>query len=316
MDNTKLTKRKEEGNTQQVESDSDAEAELPQNQGNGDLVVDNHNKCDNLMAKLKALNQAAEDIPTALVLSTLPFVTLIITPVHDSTEVRGSEVENLSEVPATADAISESLINYLTGKQVDTNLVVVETNTDLGVDSQFINKEKEAEQPVEPIVIINGAGIHQPLKLIGKMLQELDFGKNRSKKRHEHIWESNIIVSTPVSDPCLSEFSMKKKKTLKVKDKGMRELKGAGQGGGGVAPPAGAVASKGAPRGWGKAPISAKPTGVPGKQESGQKHNLFSALAAAAAQSAKAAKKRPSPHDDDLDYEKGQKRARDPNLKQ
>ena len=83
-----------------------------------------------------------------------------------------------------------------------------------------------------------------------------------------------------------------------------------------MAPPARAVPSNGAPRGWGKAPTSAKPTGVPGKQESGQKQNPFSALAATAAQSAKAAKKRPSPHDDDLDYEKGQKRARDPDPKQ
>ena len=220
MANTKLTKRKEEGNTQQVESDSDSEAELPQNQGNGDLVVDNlshvHNKCDDLMAKLKALNQAAEDMPTASVVSTLPFVTLIITPVHDSTEVRGSEVENLSEVAVTADAISESLIGYLTGEQVDTNLVVVETNTDLGVDSQFI-KEKEVEQPVEPIVIINEAGVHQPLKPIGKMLQELDFGKSKSRKRNDHIQESNIIVSTPVFDQCVSEFSMKTKQTPKFK---------------------------------------------------------------------------------------------------
>ena len=159
-----------------------------------------YNKCDDLMAKLKALNQAAEDKPTASVVSTSPFVTPIITPVHDSTEVRGSEVENLSEVAATADAVSESLINYLTGEQVDTNSVVVETNTDLEVDLHFVKKEKEAEQPVEPIVIINGAGIHQSLKPIGKMLQELDFGKNRSKKRHEHIQESNIIVSTPVFD--------------------------------------------------------------------------------------------------------------------
>ena len=59
-----------------------------------------------------------------------------------------------------------------------------------------------------------------------------------------------------------------------------------------------------------------KPTGVPGKQESGQKYNPFSALAAAAAQSAKAAKKRPSHDDNDPDYEKGKKRARDPDLKQ
>ena len=160
MANTKLTKRKEEGDTQQVEFDSDSESELPQNQDNGDLVVDDlshvHNKCDDLMAKLKALNQAVEDMPTASVVSTLPFVTPIITPVHDSTEVRGSE--NLSEVAVTADAISEGLISYLTGEQVDTNLVVVETNTDLGVDSQFI-KEKEVKQSVEPIVIINKAGI-------------------------------------------------------------------------------------------------------------------------------------------------------------
>ena len=202
MANTKLTKRKEEGNTQQVESNSDSEAELPQNQGNGDLIVDDlshvHNKNDDLMAKLKALNQAAEDIPTASVVSTSPFATLIITPVHDSTEVRGSEVENLSEVAATADAVSENLINYLTGEQVDTNSVVVETNTDLRVDSQFVDKEKEVVQPVEPIVIINEAGIHQPLKPVGKMLQELDFRKNKSRKRHEHIQETNIKVSTPV----------------------------------------------------------------------------------------------------------------------
>ena len=225
MANTKLTKRKEEENTQQVESDSDSEAELPQNQDNGDLVVDNlshvHNKCDDLMAKLKVLNQAAEDMPTASVVSTSPFVTPIITPVHDSTEVRGSEVENLSEVAVTADAISESLIGYLTGEQVDTNSVVVETNTDLAVDSQFV-KEKEVEQPVEPIVIINEAGIHQPLKPIGKMLQELDFKKSKSRKRNDHIQDSNIIVSTPIFDQCASEFSMKTKQTLKFKN---QELK-------------------------------------------------------------------------------------------
>ena len=59
-----------------------------------------------------------------------------------------------------------------------------------------------------------------------------------------------------------------------------------------------------------------KPTGVPGKQESGWKYNPFSALAAATAQSAKAAKKRPSHDDNDLDYEKGKKRARDSDPKQ
>ena len=98
-----------------------------------------HNKCDNLMAKLKALNQAAEDMPTASVVSTLPFVTPIITPVHDSTEVRGSEVENLSEVAVTADAIPESLIDYLT------NPIVVETvenniGSEVELNGQFSNK--------------------------------------------------------------------------------------------------------------------------------------------------------------------------------
>ena len=73
------------------------------------------------------------------------------------------------------------------------------------------------EQPVEPIVIINEAGICQPLKPIGEMLQELDFRESKSRKRNDHIQESNIIVSTPVFDQCVSEFSMKTKQTLKFK---------------------------------------------------------------------------------------------------
>ena len=154
MANTKLTKRKEEGDTQQVESDSDSESELPQNQGNGDLVVDDlshvHNKHDDLMAKLKALNQAAEDMPTASVVSTLPFVTLIITPVHDSIEVRGSE--NLSKVAVTADAISQGLIDYLTNPIV---VEIVENNTgSVELNGQFSNV-----QPVEANVVINEAGV-------------------------------------------------------------------------------------------------------------------------------------------------------------
>ena len=60
MANTKLTKRKEEGDTQKVKSDSDLASELPQNQGNGDLVVDDlshvHERCDDLMVKLRVLN--------------------------------------------------------------------------------------------------------------------------------------------------------------------------------------------------------------------------------------------------------------------
>ena len=232
MANTKLTKRKEERSTQQVESDSDSESELSQNQGNGDLVMDNlshvHNKCDDLMVKLKALNQAAVDIPMVSAVSTLPFVTPIITPVHNSTEVRGSEVENLSEVVATADAVSKNLISYLTGDQVDTNPVTVETNIDLEVDldgdSQFVDKENKAVQPVGATVVINENGIHQPLKPIGKMLNELNFRRCKGRNRNDHIQESNIIVSTPVFDQCVSEFSMKTKQTPKLKQKELKKI--------------------------------------------------------------------------------------------
>ena len=74
------------------------------------------------------------------------------------------------------------------------------------------------------------------------------------------------------------------------------------------------------PKGCGKVPTLAMPTGV---QQSDCKHNPFSALATATKQSAKAAKKRPPPVDDDegdnpdYDYEDEQKRARrDPNLEE
>ena len=79
MANTKLTKRKEEGDAQPDESGSDSDCELPQNQGNGDLVDDPydlshvHDKCDSLMAKLKALNQAAVNLPTGLCCKHLTF---------------------------------------------------------------------------------------------------------------------------------------------------------------------------------------------------------------------------------------------------
>ena len=165
-----------------------------------------HNKCDDLMAKLKALNQAAVNMPTASVVSTSPFVTPIATPVLDGTEVRNSE--NLSEVAAVADAVSKSLINYLTG--VDTNPIAVETNTRVdSLDDQFSDKENEVVQPIEANVIINKAGICQPLKLIGEMLNELPSGKGKNTRRNHHIHEANIIVAAPVFDQCVSEYSMK-----------------------------------------------------------------------------------------------------------
>ena len=45
-------------------------------------------------------------------------------------------------------------------------------------------------------------------------------------------------------------------------------------------------------------PTTSKPLGVPGKQSSGHKHNPFSALATAAKQSAKAAKRKMPDYDD------------------
>ena len=41
------------------------------------------------------------------------------------------------------------------------------------------------------------------------MLDEL----SKSRKRNDHILESNIIVSIPVFDQCVSDFSMKMKQT-------------------------------------------------------------------------------------------------------
>ena len=88
MANTKITKRKHSANTTQVDSDSDSVPELPLNQGNGDMVEELdelahiHEKCDNLMAHLNALNQAAVSISTASAVSTSPFVTPIVTLVQ------------------------------------------------------------------------------------------------------------------------------------------------------------------------------------------------------------------------------------------
>ena len=126
MANTKLTKRKEEGDTQQVESDSNSESELPQNQGNGDLVVDDlshvHNKCDDLMAQLKALNQAAGETELAAEIS--PFVTPeLITPV----------ITSIQEITQTANTVSQNLGHYLTQNVVDTGTGVTST---LGLGSK------------------------------------------------------------------------------------------------------------------------------------------------------------------------------------
>ena len=79
----------------------------------------------------------------------------------------------------------------------------------------------------------------------------------KSRKRNDHIQESNIIVSTPVFDQCVSDFSMKTKQTPKFKKQELRLIeeaekaakekqKGVGQGGGGAVPPAGTASGNGA----------------------------------------------------------------------
>ena len=157
MANTKITKRKNCANTTQMDSDSDSEPELPLNQGNGNMVEEAdelahiHEKCDDLMAHLKALNQAAVNISTASAVSTSPFVTPVIMPVQGSIEVGTTSSKCPSEVATTADAVSESLINYLT----NTEDIVVEKV----VEIENINISNEGVQLVETNVIINEAGV-------------------------------------------------------------------------------------------------------------------------------------------------------------
>ena len=81
-----------------------------------------------------------------------------------------------------------------------------------------LNGQFSNAQPVEANVVINEPGVHQPIKSIGEMLSELP----KSRRRNDHIQESNIIVSTPVFDECISDFSMKTKQTPKLKKTGVR----------------------------------------------------------------------------------------------
>ena len=107
--------------------------------------------------------------------------------------------------------------------------------------------------------------------------------------------KTNIIVSNPVYEWCFAD--MKMKKTPKFKQKVLSEVeevewKGVGQGGGKPQPLGRAPASGGIPKGRDRVPTSSKPMGVPGRHSSDWKHNPFSALATAARQSAKAAKRK------------------------
>ena len=127
------------------------------------------------------------------------------------------------------------------------------------------------------------------------MLNELPKGNSRNK----HIEESNIIVSTPVFDHIAC--SMKTKTTAKFKEKELQKQearapkKGVGRGAGGTQEER--KPAPGGGRGWGVPCSSSKDVAIPGKAQSSQKHHPFSAMAAAAAQSARAAKKHPHSSD-------------------
>ena len=104
------------------------------------------------------MNQEAVNIPTASAVSTSPFITPIVTPVHTDVCAEVRQTENPKEVAATADAVAESLIDYLT------NPIVVETvenniGSEVEVNGQFSNKENEIVQTVEANVMINEAGV-------------------------------------------------------------------------------------------------------------------------------------------------------------
>ena len=281
MPNTKVMKRKDVERETSPHSDS-SDDELPPNVGNGDLVGEEllhvHEKCDYLMAQIKALNQAAGETELAAEIS--PFVTLeLITPV----------VTPIQEKAQATNTVSQNLKCYLTQN------VVVDTNTDLG---QLCGETTKKPLPIEVNVVIDEAGVQQPLKSIGAMLNELSKASSVSSV----ISESNIMVDTPVYNQCLVDMTREKKKP-KVKAKGLAALKaveeakkkGIGHGDGGAVPSATMVPSS---RGRGCAPSFAKSgKGVPRKGESHQKNNPFSAFAAATKKSAGSVKRKLPPHE-------------------
>ena len=91
MANTKRTKRKKVEGESSPHPDSDSGGELPQNEGNGDIVVDSlihiQEKCNSLLDQIRALNKAAggTEVPKKVTpFVTLELVTPVITPVQES----------------------------------------------------------------------------------------------------------------------------------------------------------------------------------------------------------------------------------------
>ena len=162
----------------------------------------------------------------------------------------------------------------------------------------YVVKLLKKPPPIEVNSVIDEAGIQQPLKSIGAILNELPKASSVSSE----ISESNIMVDTPVYDQCLVDMTYEKKQPM-VKAKGLAALKvveeakkkGIDQEDEGAAPPATMVPSG---RGRGHAPSSAKSgKGVPRKSESHQKNNPFSALAAATKKSTGAVKRKLPPYE-------------------
>ena len=118
------------------------------------------------------MNQAAGE--TGVPEKVSPFVTpeLVtptITPVQESVQVIAP--------------ITQSLEQYLTQDVID---VVDDTNTE-GQSNNEIGRNS-----IETNIVINEAGIRQPLKSIGEMLNELPRGTS------SEISEMNIVVSTSI----------------------------------------------------------------------------------------------------------------------
>ena len=180
MANTKRTKRKDVEGESSPHPDSDSGDKLPQNEGNGDVMIDSlihvHEKCDSLLDQIKALNQAAGETEVPKKVSpfvTPELVTPVITPVQENIQV--------------ITPVTQSLEQYLTQNVVD---MVDDTNTDLETEGQL--NGKIVRNSIEASIVIDEAGIRQPSKSIGEMLNELP------KSVSSEISEMNIIVSTPV----------------------------------------------------------------------------------------------------------------------
>ena len=74
-----------------------------------------------------------------------------------------------------------------------------DTNTDLETEGQLNGETVKNPPPIEANIVIDEAGIWQPSKSIGEMLDKLP------KSVCREISETNIIVSTPVYEQCFAD---------------------------------------------------------------------------------------------------------------